>query len=213
MHGAQSVKSAEADMIKAKLSAYRLAFDQYNTAGNGAIDISLAGDVVVATGKNLTATEIQQLVALLSEDKSGQFDFDEFAAVMERHGNTQKPIQMFEMVCLTCSKMFTSPIGHIRTCGACVKKTGATTHQCMGCHALFIPKSGCGKQCMRCRTPESSIQGSNPSAARSRVLNAALDRGSLEALAKPTRSDVSVTSSFFSIPSFMNRLAHLQHSP
>lgn len=67
-----------------QIDEFKQAFYSFDEDGEGTIGRSELGDLLEALGENLTATEVDEMMAEVDEDGSGQIDFDEFLGMMQK---------------------------------------------------------------------------------------------------------------------------------
>merc|ERR1712100_36646 len=65
-----------------QIDEFKQAFYSFDEDGEGTIGRSELGDLLEALGENLTANEVDEMMAEVDEDGSGQIDFDEFLGMM-----------------------------------------------------------------------------------------------------------------------------------
>merc|ERR1712025_801952 len=67
-----------------QIEEFKQAFYSFDEDGEGTIGRSELGDLLEALGENLSANEVDEMMAEVDEDGSGQIDFDEFLGMMQR---------------------------------------------------------------------------------------------------------------------------------
>lgn len=67
-----------------QIDEFKQAFYSFDEDGEGTIGRSELGDLLEALGENLTANEVDEMLAEVDEDGSGQVDFDEFLSMMQK---------------------------------------------------------------------------------------------------------------------------------
>ena len=66
------------------LASYKEAFSVFDKDGSGTVSTSELGEMMSALGQNLSAEELDALVEEVDADGSGEIDFDEFCACMQK---------------------------------------------------------------------------------------------------------------------------------
>ena len=66
------------------LASYKEAFSVFDKDGSGTVSTSELGEMMSALGQNLSAEELDAMVEEVDADGSGEIDFDEFCACMQK---------------------------------------------------------------------------------------------------------------------------------
>jgi len=76
---------APAPAISAEaLASYKEAFSVFDKDGSGTVSTSELGEMMSALGQNLSAEELDAIVVEVDANRSGEIDFDEFCACMQK---------------------------------------------------------------------------------------------------------------------------------
>ena len=66
------------------LASYKEAFSVFDKDGSGTVSTSELGEIMSALGQNLSAEELDAIIKEVDADGSGEIDFDEFCACMQK---------------------------------------------------------------------------------------------------------------------------------
>ena len=66
------------------LASYKEAFSVFDKDGSGTVSTSELGEMMSALGQNLSAEELDAIVVEVDANRSGEIDFDEFCACMQK---------------------------------------------------------------------------------------------------------------------------------
>ena len=66
------------------LASYKEAFSVFDKDGSGTVSTSELGEMMSALGQNLSAEELDAIIKEVDADGSGEIDFDEFCACMQK---------------------------------------------------------------------------------------------------------------------------------
>lgn len=67
-----------------QVDEFKQAFYSFDQDGEGSIGREELGDLLEALGENLSPVEVDEMLAQVDEDGSGQIDFEEFLGMMQR---------------------------------------------------------------------------------------------------------------------------------
>merc|ERR1711939_842822 len=67
-----------------QIDEFKQAFYSFDEDGEGTIGREELGQLLEALGENLTPPEVDEMMAEVDEDGSGQIDFDEFLGMMQK---------------------------------------------------------------------------------------------------------------------------------
>jgi len=85
-------------LADALISRYEQMFRQYDASGDGSISREELEDMLQKLNINLTAIQIDEVIAEVDKDGSGEIEFDEFLSMMAKLGGARKKIRPREYI-------------------------------------------------------------------------------------------------------------------